>query len=246
MQRCVVSFPKSGRTWLRVMLDELDITAAYTHAGAEHRRPVHFERLTAVLPEQYDKVLVLVRDPRDTLVSAYHHVKYRYKDRRYEGSLSDFIKADDHGILKAITFNLLWAKAAQERGYAMLSYEQMRGNSTRALSEVVSFFGAPRSTARVYYAVWHNRFSAMQTREKRGYYSSRYKGMLDVRDPNNVASFKVRRGKIGSYLDEMTEDEQALCAAAMRDHDYLQTMLRALEQCSLLVPIALERPYAMT
>ena len=28
----VVSFPKSGRTWLRVMLDKLNLPMRYTHA----------------------------------------------------------------------------------------------------------------------------------------------------------------------------------------------------------------------
>jgi hypothetical protein len=32
----IVSFPKSGRTWLIVMLDQLDVKMVTTHAGSEY------------------------------------------------------------------------------------------------------------------------------------------------------------------------------------------------------------------
>jgi hypothetical protein len=32
----VISFPKSGRTWLRVMLDDIGLNAKFSHDGADH------------------------------------------------------------------------------------------------------------------------------------------------------------------------------------------------------------------
>ena len=41
----VISFPKSGRTWLRVMLDRLGVSMHYTHAGSQHSLGVHHQKL---------------------------------------------------------------------------------------------------------------------------------------------------------------------------------------------------------
>ena len=49
----MVSFPKSGRTWVRVMLDSVNCKLRYTHDGSD-------------LP-----LLFLHRDPRDTAVSGF-------------------------------------------------------------------------------------------------------------------------------------------------------------------------------
>ena len=97
----IVSFPKAGRTWLRMMLDELELPVAHTHAGAKR----------AELPERtafVDKrVVLLIRDPRDTVVSAYHQETKRV-DQKYPGSISDFIRDPRMGIERIIEFNLAW------------------------------------------------------------------------------------------------------------------------------------------
>ena len=52
----VVSYPKSGRTWLRYMLDHLGIHLIYSH-----------QRPAAQLPAGWEakKIILLHRDPRD-------------------------------------------------------------------------------------------------------------------------------------------------------------------------------------
>src|SRR5262245_37390175 len=74
-----VSYPKAGRTWLRVMFDELGLPLKYTHdgMGASKQRP--FEEKNHCIRSSYQKepVIFLSRDPRDTVVSAYFHAKHR-------------------------------------------------------------------------------------------------------------------------------------------------------------------------
>jgi hypothetical protein len=91
---CVVSFPKSGRTWLHVMLARL---AHGAHAPFVLDVPgvlfTHDDADKPSLPLRTDfgryadrKVVLLVRDPRDVLVSYFAHRTRR--DRTYDGTLS--------------------------------------------------------------------------------------------------------------------------------------------------------------
>ncbi|HYX46715.1 MAG TPA: sulfotransferase domain-containing protein, partial [Sphingomicrobium sp.] len=103
----IVSFPKSGRTYLRAMLarlyqrqfgvDERDLLdfdklrhsppsvprLLFTHAGDAMRRPedvqmdIHME-LSAYRDR---KVVMLVRHPGDVVVSRHHHLKHRSTTR---------------------------------------------------------------------------------------------------------------------------------------------------------------------
>jgi hypothetical protein len=64
------SSPKSGRTWLRVMLDNLDVDAAYTHDRSDHK---DLRDIAQVSPEKRYKrhrSLFVTRDLCDTVVSA--------------------------------------------------------------------------------------------------------------------------------------------------------------------------------
>ena len=71
----VVSFPKSGRTWLRVMLDDIALKARFSHDGSDHVFRRSFSELDADKSRYaQDSVLLLVRDPRDTVVSGYFQV----------------------------------------------------------------------------------------------------------------------------------------------------------------------------
>ena len=68
----LVSFPKSGRTWVRVMLDSLSIKLRYTHDGSDNSLGTHFNDLVPCQVDVTDRpLLFLHRDPRDTAVSGF-------------------------------------------------------------------------------------------------------------------------------------------------------------------------------
>lgn len=80
----VLSYPGSGRTWLRSLLHGLGI-----RTGASHGEPVHshpFSVFPHQLAEQiqkgiinapFSKAVLLLRDPVDVLVSNYHERRFR-------------------------------------------------------------------------------------------------------------------------------------------------------------------------
>jgi hypothetical protein len=101
----VISFPKSGRTWLGVMLDDLEVRARYSHDGSDHRLRLPLSELRADKAQYAGAtVLLMVRDPRDTVVSGYFQVTRRLGIP--VPSMSDLIQSDCYGIRKICHFRL--------------------------------------------------------------------------------------------------------------------------------------------
>src|SRR5881275_721989 len=134
----VVSFPKSGRTFVRAMLarlfqlkfaiDErqlLDFPSLrragegvprllFIHAGDAMREPTTIR----VDPADYAgrKIVLLARHPADVAVSRYHHLKHRSRDRARRRlaslPLEQFVWTKKGGIPAIIAYLNAWAKLA--------------------------------------------------------------------------------------------------------------------------------------
>src|SRR5258705_10176687 len=103
--RQFVSYPKSGRTWIRYVLSLLGVAdqIRFHHDTFEFNNPAkpapnldfeeRFQRYRSV-----EKIVYLYRDPRDVMVSLYFQVTGRFKDFfGYEGTISDFIRDEYFG-----------------------------------------------------------------------------------------------------------------------------------------------------
>lgn len=210
----VISFPKSGRTWLRVMLDQYGLPLEWSHAGGGHSKPLPIERLDTSEARAYGRILFLHRDPRDTVVSGYYQKKLRRHG--YRGTMSDFIRDPLHGIEKVLHYNAMWIRLAQERpGMRVESYENLQADTEGTLARIVDFFGQTADAARIRDIVEANRFEKMQARERDGEYARTYGRKLTPGDPNNPDSYKVRKGKVGGYRDELSAQDIAWCDAAV-------------------------------
>ncbi|NIP76309.1 MAG: sulfotransferase [Xanthomonadales bacterium] len=137
----VVSFPKSGRTWVRVMLSRLCQTAYdlpddtllwFAQDLAKRKAPgspvpqiLFTHDVNAMTPTHKispDKshytglpLALLSRHPADVAVSRYYHLKHRSPDpaRRWlaRGALQDFVWTDYGGLPAIITWLNHWAEA---------------------------------------------------------------------------------------------------------------------------------------
>jgi hypothetical protein len=186
----VISFPKSGRTWLRVMLDQVGLPLEWTHAGAGHGNGRPISKLDTSTARKYRRILFLHRDPRDTAVSGYYQKLYRRDG--YSGTISEFLRDPCHGLEKIILYNQMWLEFASKRPQMMVaSYEGLRADTETLLADIIAFFGAEK--------------------EKAGEYASVYGKILSPADPEQPDSFKVRKGVVGGYVDELSADDIAYC-----------------------------------
>ena len=222
----VVSFPKSGRTWLMVMLDQLAIIAKYSHDNSAHNRlpPLHFEAHAPAGPAYAARrVIHLMRDPRDTAVSGYFHV-VKHDGRAYDAGLRAFIRDPRHGVEKIIRFNLAWLdKGPGMRSFFPLTYEHLRTDTAGVLKRIADFAGVAASEDRIAKVAADNTFSKMQQKERSGYYAVRYRGKFVSSQNADADSYRVRKGKVHGYIDHFSEDDDRYCNELFERYRYFET-----------------------
>ena len=231
----VISFPKSGRTWLGVMLDDLRIRARYSHDGSDHRLRLPLSELRAEKAQYVGAaVLLMVRDPRDTVVSGYFQVTRRLGIPI--PSMSDLIRSDWYGIRKICHFHLQWFDAAPGmKRFAILRYEQLHVTPGPALAAVAAFAGTPVNCDTANRVAENRTFARMRAAEASGELA-KYGNAVRPRNVDDPDSFKVRRGKVGGYHDYFSEADSAYCDAVLTKIDYWPRLLAATARWGLPVP----------
>lgn len=211
--RVVVSFPKSGRTWLRVILDGLEIPCRYTHDGSRHADAHHFEAMNCAGPAyERARVVFLHRDPRDTAVSGYFQAVKRLSN--FSGDIGEFIRSPHHGIEKIARFNLAWLKPPRPNVH-YLTYEAMTQDTKAEIKAICEFLGTPRSEEQIASAVEQASFSAMKKKEASGAFADAYGSRLTPAQKDDAESFKVRRGKAGGFVDYLSSEDIAYAESVM-------------------------------
>ena len=224
----IISIGKSGRTWLRVLLDHYfsstqrachDIEAApenisknpniyFTHELWEHRTKANiFNKAVGkyLIPNKIldrKKIVILYRDPRDTAVSLFHHKTKRSK-KKYDKNISSFIRDRTHGIESIIDVMNKWSRQlAGHRDCLWISYESLKADTQRALIQIVEFItNHSANSDRISEAVQFGDFKNMKKMEASGSFNTT---ILSPTNPNNQNSYKVRKGKVGGYKDELS------------------------------------------
>ena len=225
----IVSYPKSGRTWLRVLigkalcmrfdLDEQVIFdkqglaeasgfhLSYTHddAGFHDRQP-YTELATDKAFYAKRKVVLLIRAPRDVLVSCYCHLSRRTRTNAFTGSFSEFVRSDVYGIRRLLTFYNIWEGALPSLPQAaLLRYEDLHADPRHCLRSVLEFIGVPDvPDAIVSTAVEYASFGNMKRLEEARRFESR---KMRPGDSEDEESYKVRRGVVDGYRDYLGAED---------------------------------------
>lgn len=220
-----VSFPKSGRTWLRKMLFDLQLSIHFSHAGSnlyETGALPNFDEIERYVDRS---VIFIVRDPRDVLVSYHEDLVHRHKV--FDGSLLDMAKAPSIGIEGICAFNTLWLKRAKQlRGFRLVRYEALRSQPEETLAELCKFLGAfwiTRGGIRT--VVANSSFDRMQRGEQSGEYLANYPKYWFEGAEGQDRPRKVRRGQAGGFVDEMPEDVRIYCNERIRRCGYPEHLL---------------------
>lgn len=231
----VVSYPKCGRTWLRLMIGQ--VFALYVNeAEANPLQPDEIARNHPGLPliqfthddyphlktsaelsktkQNYKgkKVIFLARDPRDVVVSYYFEVTRRaslnpnYPIIRLD--LSAFLRYSVGSIDTIIHYYNIWAENRHlPGGFLLLRYEDLQAETERELRRVLDFIGLVNLPQElIHQAVKYTRFENMRRLEESGALDSFRLRPGDRYDPE---SFKTRRGKVGGFVDYLSQDDIA-------------------------------------
>jgi hypothetical protein len=228
----IVSYPNSGRTWLRVMLADLDAYPRFTHAQSKFALALPAAEIGARMQRYtHRRVLFLIRDPKDTVCSNYYHVTKA--DKRWQGDFKTFLRHPNFGFERILAFNLAWtgAHSSFHRGFHIESYEDMCANTADALARIVDFLDMPPVARETLTAVAEkNQFDRMKRREETGELFSLHGDRFTREKIDDVNERKVRRGRIGGHVDDMDEADIAYCDNLLRQYRYDERMTAALER----------------
>ena len=158
----LVSYTRSGNTWIRFILGTLikkegidwknmesgipDIYKVPNSTLLKYERP-RFIKSHEPYDNRYNKVVYLVRDVRDVIISYYNfHLKFKqqkfpiksiddFLDRFIEGRLDNFSRWD------LIVTSWLSNKNNIKYGFLLVKYEDIRKNTFREISNILDFSG---------------------------------------------------------------------------------------------------------
>jgi hypothetical protein len=233
----VISYPKCGRTWLNMLMSRAlasrygvsdpdylasDLLGGEV-AGAPHIRFSHDDnphwktpRGLARSKERYagKKVVLLVRDPRDVVVSMYFERSRR--ERAYAGSLSQFLRERKGSLATIIEYYNIWAaERGRPAAFCLARYEDLKADAAGELRRLLRFAGVEGLTdAHVEDAVTFASFENMRAMETAGAAGT---GRLRPGDPGDAESFKTRKGKVGGHVDYLSPEETAWVDRKVRE-----------------------------
>lgn len=223
----VLSHAKSGRTWLATMLSAYE-RAAGVSLGVFFSHDNYIRDWTAGRTQPWHagkRVVLLVREPGDVLVSFYHHWQHRMKPgKRWVNdyppgplTLWEFTEHPRTGLAQLIAFmNRLAAETAGRDDVLRVRYEDLRARPQEALEALIRFVAGSVDPAAVRAAIEFGSFENMQRLERGNADDPRASGRLKPGDVNNPQSFKVRSGRVGGYREAYTPEHVASIDAQLR------------------------------
>jgi hypothetical protein len=132
--------------------------------------------------------------------------------------MSDFIRCDNYGIRKIVMFNRIWHAARQvPEAFLPVRYEDLHVAPREVLRCVLEFMGiAPTDDGLLNRAIEFASFHNMRRMEREGQLQSR---KLRPGRPDDEESFKVRRGKVGGFVDYLDSDDRDFVGRVIRELD---------------------------
>jgi hypothetical protein len=205
----IIGYPRSGHTWFQALaagimygidtelappqlintvVPDVHVRTYYTRVST----PMFFKSHFLPKPE-YKRVIYLLRDGRDAMVSYYHFTKalehkpnldflelVRSVPGRFPGSWNDHVEQ--------------WLKNPYQAQIQIVRYEELLAKPVETLKTCCDYFGIERDTPFLERVVKQAEFSKMKTREAK-------MGWANKQWPAEEAF--IRRGIAGSFKDEM-------------------------------------------
>jgi hypothetical protein len=228
----LVSFPRSGNTWTRFLVCNL----------INPDDPVNFAQLESRIPEIYDvtdrnlrafprpriikshecfdprykKIVYIVRDPRDVLIS-YYEFQLKRRVISEDISLEDFVPRFMESEIEPKTGSwrdhvVSWtATRGSQKNFLLLRYEDMLADTQKESTKIAAFLGLDSSPERIARAVALSSADRMRKLEKEQ--SRQWKETKETRQDKPF----VRKAASGGWKTILSEKSVAQIESAWGD-----------------------------
>lgn len=230
----IISYPKSGRTWLRQIFKNTGAKVHAEHAGAgtggkhvgRHYKALAFNHHKYMAT----KVVFLHRHPIDTAVSNFwqmhkrelprwkrhRHILTALRKRYPPDNIDKFVLSPRYGVEKICVYNIQWSTLlAPRQDVIFTSYEKLSADTAAEVARLLAFVRPDLvEGADIDEIIRQSSFGEMKKLE-----ILNDKGTLA--DPE---SFKVRRGIVAGYTSELAPETIKQANEVMARISYEQKM----------------------
>lgn len=245
-----VSFPKSGRTWMELLFGKIisdlsgeDLNSVLNKKTQKRYYKESKRSLPSLIfghghkngkmcqnnffPKLFywkEKIILLVRDPRDVLVSHYYYQKYNHN--LFSGSISNFIRYDNsdnsiqgkqarYGVRAIINYMNTWVDNKNIfKNIKIIYFEDLKKDIFKEVKDICRFAGIECSDEIINKAIEYSSFENMRKIEESG--ELNWHGLPNPKDKRGL---KTRKGKVGGYKDEVSEDDQLFISEKLQELD---------------------------
>jgi len=222
----LVSYPKSGNTWLRFLLGTLcqnekidwlnvnDLVPYISSCSYEQVMGLKQPRIIKshrMYDKRYKKVIYVIRDVRDVAVSYYYWFLKRRKDFNdtFNEYLEKFVlgKLDGFGNWKNNIQSWLENKDKVEQGFMWLKYEDLKKDTFKEVKNILKFLSLHKSNEEIQQAIQWSSFENMKELEE-----EQQNRCKMLKSHQNI--LLVRKGECGGWKNILNDKQKNL----MKEH----------------------------
>ncbi|XP_064596297.1 sulfotransferase 4A1-like [Liolophura sinensis] len=225
----VVSFPRSGTTWTQELVymvandadvekaSSMNLEARFPYLEDHENSPENLKTAESprfikshlpyrLLPKEIEtkkpKIIYVMRNPKDMVVSFYHlWLKLR---ARYRGQFSDFCELflQDNLMFSPWTEHVkeFWERR-DEDNILFLKYEDLHMNLSHEVERISKFLNKPLTPEQVVTIVDHCSFDSMKKNDKVNYRWWDERGITA-----NIGTSFIRKGRVGDWKNFFTPE----------------------------------------
>ena len=220
----IISYPKAGRTWLRMIMAKLLDGEGYDTSRYEMMPAFHFSPDEMKEHHNCDglKIIFLHRHLGDVMVSSYAERTSSFRSgMRFEKEnipIGLFLQEGNLGLIAAANWNIKWFAnlgTCNIEDYRIITYEEMTEDTFKVIKKITNFMNLDIEDDKIINAIEYSKFENMKEIEhgKGKNFLKKYKGNF------GSSPGRVRKGKVGGYVNHFDEQDLRFIHEVQSIHD---------------------------